>query len=215
MKYLPERWETAREMRVNGASLSEIARTIGVSRQGVAKREKKEGWLNQTGEPLPTNGMDPKRAVVMNLRRGCSIKLAAGAAGVHPNTVGNWMKKDPNYDVECRAAISLYGVDRTNDLTKASERGDVRATKLALERHAATREDFAPDRTKDETVIILNINRAEPEYQTGTVIDSEPEATDGKAIEHGKPTPIRWPNVQRPVIEGECDPVSNDGEKQE
>jgi transposase-like protein len=184
-----ERWETAREMRINGASLSEIARTIGVTRQAVAKHDKREGWLNQIGEPLPTEGMAPKRAVVMNLRRGCSIRVATEAAGVHPNTVGNWRRQDQAYDVECRAAISKYGADRINDLTKASERGDVRATKIALERHEATRDDFAPDRSKEGLTVVLF-------------------ARDGGAEK------IPYPNVQRPPIEGDCMAISTDGEIQ-
>jgi transposase-like protein len=185
MKVAADSWEKAREMRVNGASLSEIARTIGVTRQAVAKKERAQGWLNQTGEPLPTKGMHPKRAVVMNLRRGCSIRVAAEAAGVHPNTVGNWRRQDQNYDAECRAAISQYGVDRIGDLTRASERGDVRATKLALERHQSTKDDFAPDRGREGIEIILNIDRRDT----------------------GEPTRLHWPN--RPTIEGNYEEITD------
>ena len=192
MKVAAESWERAREMRVNGASLSEIARTIGVTRQAVAKRDKREGWLNQTGEPLPITGIAPKRAVVMNLRRGCSIKVAAEAAGVHPNTVGNWRRQDPNYDSECRAAISKYGVDRIADLTRASERGDVRATKIALEKHESTRDDYAPEAAPEGLVVVLNIER------------------DG-----GNDPLLRdWVHRQRTTLAGEFKEI-RDGEKQE
>lgn len=161
---------TARDMRINGASLSAIAREIGVTRQAVARRERKEGWLNQTGQPGPTDGMDPKRAVIANLRRGCTLKVAAGAIGVHPNTVGNWRKSDQKFDAECTAAMNQYAADRITDLTRASERGDVRATRLALEKHEATRSDFGPEKVDNQLLIVLNVSRSDEDEPREAII---------------------------------------------
>lgn len=50
---------------------------------------------------------DRKRAVLKALSRGETLKAAAAAAGVSPNTVYNRQRADPHFAAACRAAVEV------------------------------------------------------------------------------------------------------------
>jgi hypothetical protein len=66
---------------------------------------------------------------------------------------------------------------------------DTRATKLALERHESTREDFAPNHQNDGLSIILNIDRS---------------GGDESSV-------IHWPS--RPAIDSTCAQITSGEER--
>ncbi len=142
-------WLAIRAMYEAGDSMSSISRKDGMpSKQAISKRAMDEGWT-QVDKPLelqmqviPFDGLsDKQRVVVTEMAQGLPQKHAAAIAGVNETTVSAWKAESPSFRNACQAAIAVMARAQLGKITKSE---DWRSGLAMLERHPATRDDFAP-----------------------------------------------------------------------
>ena len=151
-----------------GRSYGEIARRQDVSPQAVAKLVAKAGWerggdgalLGETATakrifaPLTpadfriasegVRTLPRMRTILDAIAEGATRSVAAGLAGIGEETLREWQKQDAEFAALIREAESRKTWRRISALERASERGDVAATKVLLERDPASRAEFGP-----------------------------------------------------------------------
>ena|SRR5688572_12974801 len=84
---------------------------------------------------------DTQRVVVTEVAGGLPQKYAAAIAGVSESTVTRWKADDERFTRALQAAI---GVMTKTQLRKIVQSDDWRSGLAMIERHPATRDDFAP-----------------------------------------------------------------------
>ena len=140
-------WIAIRAMFEAGDSISSIARHPGYpSKQAISRRSIDEGWTVIDTVPLemeviPFDGLsDTQRIVIKEMALGLPQRRAAAIAGVNEATVSVW-KADPRFLNACHAAIAVMA---RKQIRKITESADWRSGLAMLERHPATRDEFAP-----------------------------------------------------------------------
>lgn len=150
-----------------GSSMGSLARRSGVSRQAVSKRAKKAGWtLTAQAETIAetdtarriaqlVTGADHRIAaegrrspaiiqrILDMLHAGATIALAARRVGMSPDALHDWFRADDAFREAAEAAGADFGAGLVERIAEAGKRGDWRADAHLLERHPATRDDFA------------------------------------------------------------------------
>jgi transposase-like protein len=150
-----------------GESFGALARRHGVTRQSIAKRCAKAGWqraeaaeaiaASSTARRLanPITGTDVRmvrdgRRSAANMLRildmlatGATVPMAARRVGLSPDALHDWLKADPEFNAAVAGAQADFGARLVETIDKAGER-DWRAHAHLLERHPATRAEFAP-----------------------------------------------------------------------
>jgi hypothetical protein len=195
-------WPTIQVRYIAGESASALAREFGVTRQGIAKRAKKEGWWDHDrttvaaateakSDPVtPEPGCPvtpPVAPVIVTKGKGKSpldryglrttenaelaVKLAmegktyaviAPRLGMTPSALKQWRDDDPAFNTALQDAMAVYVGERTDDITKASQRGDARAAQWIVERHPLTRHELGSGRDGggSPTIVIMNVPRS-------------------------------------------------------
>jgi hypothetical protein len=141
-------WLAIRAMYEAGDSMSSISRKEGMpSKQAISKRAMDEGWTQIDKPPpkldvIPFDGLsDTQRVVVTEMASGLPQKYAAAIAGVSERTVTLWKAENEAFRNAVQAAI---GVMVKAQLGKITQSDDWRSGLAMIERHPATRDDFAP-----------------------------------------------------------------------
>ena len=107
-----------------------------------------KGNGNGRKKPAPNSKRTPQleRVIIAGLGRGLTIETSAAIAGVHRNTVNNWIKADPAFCASCAEAAAAPTKMATEVVLKAIEDGDVHAAQWWLERRTkAFRKDAEPE----------------------------------------------------------------------
>ena len=149
-----------------GEAMGSVARRVGVSRQAVSKRAKKEGWsptadaeviaASDTARRLarPATGADHRlvaegrrspaiiQRVLDMLATGASIPMAARRVGMSPDALHDWFRADGEFKRAAEAAGAEFGAGLVERIAEAGKRGDWRADAHLLDRHPATRDEF-------------------------------------------------------------------------
>lgn len=150
-----------------GASFAAIGERQGVSPQAVHKMATKEGWQRGEGDGallattataerilrpvtpadhrIASEGvrtLEKMRQILDLVAEGATRSIAAGMAGISQDTMTAWAKEDAAFSALLREAEGRKTWRRVQALEKASERGDVAATKLLLERDPSSREEW-------------------------------------------------------------------------
>ncbi len=188
------RWEA-------GHTSSALAREYPVSRQGIDKRAKKEGWERKStdspanwlkkaeGTYIAASGSSDKRTpevvatILDNISHGVPQGMAAKAAGISPGTLTNWKREDPELKRLIRMAGSQAAATYVQRIHKAGER-DWKADKYLLENHPEAAEDYG-QKSKGSGPLIVNFG-FEPKFKP-LVIDGvlvgHPKTIDGETVE--------------------------------
>lgn len=174
-------WPAIRAGFERGVSPVDLARTIpqSPSRQAIEKRAKKEGWtvaqLPVEGDKSPVSSRD---IVLMHIRQGANLGLAAKAAGISERTLYQWRQDDPTFDVVIQACRAAHLTKHMGHIDEAAER-DWKAAAYLLERAPETKDQYSQKHEGGNTTIVLRIDRTE-----GVTIDghkgAERAAIDGQ-----------------------------------
>ena len=151
-----------------GEAMGSVARRMGVSRQAISKRAKKEGWSPTMDADViaatdtvrclarPATGADRRLAtegrrspatmqrVMDMLATGASVAMAAGRIGLSPDALRDWFRADAEFQRAAEAAGAAFGAGLVERIADAGRRGDWRADAHLLDRHPATRDEFGP-----------------------------------------------------------------------
>lgn len=151
-----------------GEAMGSVARRMGVSRQAISKRAKKEGWSPTTDAEViagtdtarrlaaPVTGADRRLAaegrrspatmqrVLDMLATGASVAMAARRVGMSPDALHDWFRADAAFKRAAEAAGAEFGASLVERIAEAGRRGDWRADAHLLDRHPATRDEFGP-----------------------------------------------------------------------
>lgn len=149
-----------------GEAMGSVARRIGVSRQAISKRAKKEGWSSTADAEViaatdtarrlarPATGADRRlvaegrrspatmQRVLDMLATGASVAMAARRVGMSPDALHDWFRADVEFKRAAEAAGADFGAGLVERIAEACKRGDWRADAHLLERHPATRDEF-------------------------------------------------------------------------
>jgi hypothetical protein len=141
-------WTAIRAMWEAGQAANSIAQNEGMPcKQAICQRAKKEGWERIDGldvelEVIPFEGLDDRqRVVVTRIAKGLPQKWAAAYAGVSEDTVTRWKQGNEAFAAALQSATAVF-VDK--QLAKVADSSDWRSGLALVERHPATRGDFAP-----------------------------------------------------------------------
>jgi hypothetical protein len=185
---VPIDWQLIRVRFEGGQTPYAISRDLGgrPSKQGIAKRAKKEGWqvavngsmaiaerlpIVKQAQALTGPGKATAERVAFILElvgRGASIKLAASAAGINPKTLKRWQSEDPQLAEQIRQARAGKLAEWIAHIDSAAARDWKAADRLLQASPEA--EDFSQQQHGGITVV-LNIDRDNPD---GVTIDSKP-----------------------------------------
>lgn len=148
--------------------MGSVARRMGVSRQAISKRAKKEGWsptadaaviaATDTARRLahPVTGADHRlvaegrrspatmQRVLDMIAAGASVALAARRVGMSPDALHDRFRADHAFKQAAEAAGADFGAGLVERIADAGKRGDWRADAHLLDRHPATRDEFGP-----------------------------------------------------------------------
>ena len=169
-------------------------RGIKITRQGIAKRAKKEGWepdgnggYLSVAENLPITQREDHgvsrglrtaervASILQALHDGAPEYLAAEANGIAAKTLTEWKKEDPQFAAAVHQARMGNLVGQVKVIHDAGKRGDWKAADRLLQVAPETKEVFGASGGGGVT-IVLNIQRG----QTEDCIDVTPgEARSG------------------------------------
>ena len=172
-----EEWQRARlEFETNPVSTcASIAKTLGVTRQAVAKKKREQGWERSSTLVTPEVVKDrdivtvpdkdslSKRTpeniskLINALALTRSQEVACNLVGITAETWRNWQKSDPNLLALVRAKRAAQLTTCADTVHRFAEK-DPRLALTLLERAPETREAFTEAVSKGPT-IVLNIQR--------------------------------------------------------
>jgi len=183
----PIDWQLVQMKFEAGQSPYAISRDLGgrPTKQGIAKRAKREGWQADASGVLsvaaelpivkraqmltgPTKCSAERVAFILDLvGRGASIKLAATAAGINPKTLKQWQASDPQFAEQLRQARAGKLAEWIAHIDSAAARDWKAADRLLQASPEA--EDFSQHQVGGITVV-LNIDR-----EHGALIEGQAE----------------------------------------
>ncbi len=143
--------EIARRYR-EGESAYALSKTYPVSKAGILKRAKREGWTRDAALPTPTPSggvlalgertSQNMRLILEDIAAAVPVNIAAQAVGMTSDGVDAWAIDDPGFAKQLSAAKARGHVKRIKLIDSAGERGDWKAAGWLIERHAETRNEF-------------------------------------------------------------------------
>jgi hypothetical protein len=167
-------WTAIRECWEAGQSARSLANRFPVTRQGIEYRAKQEEWtrtpqaeaitatgtLQRTEQPKTARDralsvLDARRTpaamqrILDALREGSTRRMAARLARIPESSVRDWLEVDEEFAALAKAAEAEFAAAAVKRVSDAGRRGEWRADMALLERHPATRQEFAP-RTEAE-----------------------------------------------------------------
>jgi len=162
-------WQEAREQyETSDCTQQDIALEMGVTKQAVNNRAKREGWSKSTPSPLPMT------TPVAGSRRGLRCEeniatiidtyalsgnkaLACRQVGISQETLRLWCDEEPELLDIMRASRDQHLLGQYRKIANSK---DWHAAKEILSRAVETREQWGENREKGPT-IVLNIHRDE------------------------------------------------------
>jgi len=155
-------WPEIRKQYLDGASFHKLARATGAAKSTIQERATKEGWraerdaLDKTRErvgklPIHKGGtnlaqkFNPETVgtIIHYLEQGSSKTSAAAAAGIHYDTLKNWMDRDSDFKLAIDLAVAAGPAKQASRINSAGERGDWRADAWLLKHSPRSRDEWA------------------------------------------------------------------------
>lgn len=169
-------WEPIKDRFRAGETAHQIAKSVDVTAQSIAKRAKKEGWFKVpaaredviwelTGKELWIKDLaerdlfTPECAARMlgALKAGATFKLAAATAGVTVDTLSSWRKASPGFQKEVTEAMAQAAMKAIKQIDGAANR-DWKAAERMLTFNPLTKDEVRPsDGGRQGPVIQVNI----------------------------------------------------------
>jgi transposase-like protein len=174
MRLTEARWEKARQQyETSDASLAAVAESVGVSRQAVSVRAKKEQWSKKLVDIVddlsltcskPTAGSqlgkrsDENIAVIIDTFALTGNKsMACRQVGIDESTLRRWAEAEPELALTMTSAREAHLIGQYRKIAEAK---DWKAAAQILARSPETRDVWGEVREKGPQ-IILNIHRDE------------------------------------------------------
>lgn len=177
-------WNQIRLRWSRGESAYSISNSLGghPTRQAIAKRARERGWsrevdglvsdkhLRKHPIALGKDSPETRERILELLRNGATLKLAAGAMGISPDTLLRWRKEDPLFAAQCHAARHQMLADCSHTLYASAQR-DWKAAKHVLAVAPETRGEFSESRTHEPIEVIIHIDRSGGDRAKSVIID--------------------------------------------
>lgn len=160
----------------SGITSYQLAKEYPVTRQGIDKKAKTEGWTRDGDNQQPGGWLavaeqtsivsddhykaTPKRlaAIFEAISGGAAEGIAAQANGIDPKTLQRWKRADPSLAEAIEVARAQDALRDIGNIRKAGDRGDWKASAYRLERNDLTKAAYAGQASGGIT-IVLNIPR--------------------------------------------------------
>ena len=168
-------WADIRLRYQKGESLNSIADSVDVTRQAIAKRRDKEGWVIEaqvTGLPatipmeLITHQDERKALILKALSEGKRYKVAAGYAGVSEDSERRWRKEDESYRLAVYRAKAWHLGRLEGNIGDAADR-DWKAAAYLLERDPMTKSQYKQNTDGPGVAVQFNIGINRDEVKIG------------------------------------------------
>ena len=182
----------------SGETSYNLAKLWGVAKQTIDARAKRLGWgrgeVNEGRgwlEVIKRTWVSPAgvkdsaeiRAQILEaLSEGLPIRTATALVGIDQGTLSNWREKDSDFSHMVSVAQSHFVRGQANNVKSAGDRGDWRASSWLLERHHASRADYAAPTPAAMGGLTVNFNLASPWAETGVTIQGNAIASPGAAL---------------------------------
>ncbi len=173
-------WQYIRLRYESGESAYKIAGAMGdrPTKQGIAKRAKREAWIRGNGNALtiastlpivkqaqaltgPSKCTAERVAFILDLiSRGSTERLASSAAGIDVKTLKRWVKADAQLGEQIRQARAGKLAEWVSHIDRAASSDWKAARELLTTSSDAS--DWQPQATAGIT-IVLNIDRDAPQ----------------------------------------------------
>lgn len=188
-------WDEVGERYRTGETATDLAREYDVTRQGIEKRAKKEGWDKEhrlaklraqavativPAERLPQDRyglrtQENAEIVVAMAMQGLPHTVQAARIGMSSSALTKWKEDNPDLADAINEGYAIHAAQRAANVNEASERGDARAAQWLLERNPLTRADYGQSQDKSGPTlnVIINVPR-EADVQTieGEIIEA-------------------------------------------
>lgn len=176
----------------SGKTSYRLSQEYPITRQGIDKRAKAEGWSRGEGNQQPggwlavaeqTNIVSddrykatPKRiaAILEAVNLGATYELSARANGIDVKTLKRWRDADPAFENALEVAQAQDALESIENIKKAGKRGDWKADAHRLAHHPLTKGEYGNTGAGGIT-IVLNIPREPIDTQApleGEVIEA-------------------------------------------
>ena len=176
-------WARIKTLYESGVRPPTLAKRFPVSKQGIMKRARREGWALPASRDPPTGWLPVARAtdiaharatgsalgkrspetvatVLEHLADGVPEGLSADAAGISRDTLRRWKSADSSFADACQRARGTAAAARIRRLADAGKRGDWKADAYMLERMEGAREEFSSAFRPDRKLhVIINVER--------------------------------------------------------
>lgn len=168
------------EKRTPHQASKELSQRFPVTRQGIRKKAKQEGWADgmipgasqnaiqaANATEIAHNSEYPKAtperlaAILEAVATGAPEYLAAQLNGIDRTTLADWKAADPSWSKAVDAAKAGRAIHRVGKIEEASDRGDWKASQYLLARDPLTREQFGEQQAKPSIAIQINISRGD------------------------------------------------------
>lgn len=164
-------WHEIKARYEAGETAYSIAFDYPITKQGIAKRAKMEGWgkgnsdwltVAEQIENVPTAPNAKSQPVLIAgileaVSKGASETLAAQAAGIDSKTLSRWKSNSPQLSAAIRTARGQVAIERIDSIEQAHKRGDWKAAAYLLERDDTTRDDFGQTQGGAPTGNVFNL----------------------------------------------------------
>ena len=182
----------------SGETSYNLAMLWGVAKQTIDARAKRLGWERKGGktgrgwlevvqrtwvEPVGDKDTPEIRAAILeSLTDGLSMGAAAQLCGLSRSALDAWRERDHAFNSMVDAARAQFVRGQANNVKSAGDRGDWRASSWLLERHHASRADYAAPTPAAMGGLTVNFNLASPWAETGVTIQGNAIASPGAAL---------------------------------
>lgn len=146
------------------------------SKQAIAKRAAKEGWEQSESSSLAVARQLPsvKRALGVTqskrtpetvaaiaelLSEGATLEIAARSCGVHPETLSDWRRDDPQLRLFLDRARAGSLAECELVIHEAARKGDWKAAMAKLGSAPETREHYGKHEQGSRLEVVINIDR--------------------------------------------------------
>ena len=184
-----------------GESATALEKAFPVSRQGITKRARREGWQPSKESYLPAtrqtvtaqriaqprNRSDqllaafgkrtPENAaqILECIELGMTLERSSAMVGISEDTFRRWRQEDADFAAQCEAARKRFEQRNLKAIDSAAQRGDARAAQWALQHSPHTRDTWGGSDAgsgKGGITVVINVPRGnEPIDVTPNVIE--------------------------------------------
>lgn len=125
----------------------------------------------------PTKRTDATRATILKaLRLGATYRLAAEAAGIHRDTLNQWMHDDPDFYDDVKKAEATMATNALRRIEQAAKEGTWQAAAWTLERRYPHEYGRTVQEHTGEQALNITISKRRPVRANAAPADADTES---------------------------------------